>query len=155
MSSCTNSNTTSTSTTDFLTITIVRFRRPIATTSRRDSTVLTWDWLYNMPTGQAASFDEVFFRFKVVSESQMVARAGEYLWEPFWHGHKVRQYPGLFVPKEGLQSYFSRLIVNSPLSIGSSARGAVLCPWPALPSFSLPLIEFFLLFNCSKSKTLR
>ena len=56
----------------------------------------------------------------------------------FCMGIQVRQYPGLFVRKEGLQSYFSRLIrliVNSPqafmnVSDGLSTahqRGTVLC----------------------------
>jgi hypothetical protein len=75
----------------------------------------------------------------------MVARTGEYggSFGRFRMGIQVRQYPGLFVRKEGLQSYFSRLIVNSPLSIGFYRRvrqfnSAAQCfaPWPA--QLSLP-----------------
>ena len=50
-------------------------------------------------TKEAAFFDEVFYRFEVVSESQMVARVGEYrgLFGRFRMGIQVRQYLGLFV----------------------------------------------------------
>jgi len=68
--SCTNSNAASTSTTGFLSITIVGFHGLIAVTFRRDGVNMRLVIQFpEQPTRQAASFDEVFFRFEVANGS--------------------------------------------------------------------------------------
>jgi hypothetical protein len=67
----------------------------------------------------------------------------------FWplpHGHTGEAISKTLVQKEGLLSYFSRLIVNSPLSIDSSARRSALPVTGSaiVYSFSDAVLEVFL-----------
>ena len=118
MSSCIHSNVIST--TDFLTVTIVGFHRLIAATFRRDSTVLTWDWLYSIPwtVGRASCFlwrslFSLRSRVRVANDSSRWGIWGLFLAASAW----AYRWGSIRVWK-GLQWYFPRLIVNSPLSKG-------------------------------------
>ena len=111
MCSCTSSSATLTSTTDFLAITIVSFHKLIAAIFRRDNTVLTWDWLYNIlwTADRASSF---LWRSLFSLRSRIQLANGSLSWGtwgpwPLPHGYTGE---GTLVRKEGLQSYFSRLI---------------------------------------------